>query len=96
MFSSMASVSELNRGSSIYEEGETFKMLSVVFLFFWHINCVIMCTHYQPSVHTAAPQVWCVLGQIHRSQPLHDSVVGPLDHLTGSELVLKHTHRNTL
>lgn len=34
MFSSMASVSELNRGSSIYERGDPFKMLSVEFLFF--------------------------------------------------------------
>lgn len=47
------------------------------------------CPHYEASMHATAPQVWCVLCQVHRPQPLHHSVVGPLDHLTGRELVLK-------
>lgn len=60
------------------------------------IECVVVRTHYEPSVHTTTPQVWRVLCQVHRPQPLHDSVVGPLDHLIGSKLVLSAENRHTM
>lgn len=96
IFSSMASVSELNRGSSICVKGRILRCFVELFVFLWPINSMIMCTHNKPSVHATAPQVWSVLCQVYWPQPLHDSVVGPLDNFTGSELVLntqtqKHT-----
>lgn len=38
-------------------------------------------TYNQPTVNTTAPQVRSKFCQIHRSKPLHHTVVGPLDHL---------------
>lgn len=85
MFSSMASVSRLNRGSSIYGKPRLFK------IFKKRNTNNTTCTHDEPSVHAAAPQVRGIFCQVHWSQPLHHSVVGPLDHLAGRELVLN-TH----
>lgn len=91
MFNSMASESELNRGSNIWMGGDKYLDSIRSTDFPWIPKS---CTHYEPSVHATTPQVWRVLCQVHGPQPLHDSVVGPLDHLAGSKLVLSAENRH--
>lgn len=47
-------------------------------------------------MNAAAPQVWSIFCQIHRAEPLHHSVVGPLGDLSGRDVVLDTTeeHKN--
>lgn len=50
-------------------------------------------SHHQPSMDAAAPQIGSVLGQIHRPEPLHHSVVGPLGDLCWCDVILGMTHQ---
>lgn len=85
MFSSNAMVSTLNRGSSTWGERECLGG-RICTEFPLKINNQL--SHHQASVHTAASEVGSVLSKVHRPQPLHYSVVGPLGNLCWSDVVL--------
>lgn len=45
-------------------------------------------------MNAAAPQIWSVFCQIHRAEPLHHSVVGPLGDLSWCDVVLDTTEEH--
>lgn len=45
-------------------------------------------SHHQASVHTTASQVGSVFSEVHRPQPLHHPMVGPLGNLCWRNIVL--------
>lgn len=52
-------------------------------------------THYKASVHAAASEVRSVFSQVHRAQPLHYAVIGPLHHLRWRGFILNQSDTNT-
>ena len=45
--------------------------------------------HHESSVDSTAPEVGRVFGQVHRAQPLHHTVVGPLGDLCRTDVALE-------
>lgn len=95
IFNSKAIVSTLNRGSKTCggrtclgaAHGQEERTSRREFLFL----SMTQPSHHQASMHTAASQVRRVFCKVHRSQPLHYPVVGPLGDLSRGNVVLLDT-----
>ena len=85
MFSSKAMVSTLNRGSRTWRARHRFR--SGDFLA-ENQRLKTEQSYHQASMHAAASQVGSVFSQVHRAQPLHHPVVGPLGNLCWRNIVL--------
>ncbi len=53
---------------------------------------LIRVTHYKSSMHSAASQVGSVFCQVNGSEPLHHTVIGPLNNLRRWHLILSKQH----